>query len=99
MACLRRSTAAIQADITKWELKLSNAEETLDAINATPNELNRFNDNEGDQQVRKRKILDHMEYIEKIEDKLIKLRGELCGRTSTVTHVNRRNIGGGGIYL
>lgn len=99
MACSRRSTAEIQADIVKWTLKLTNAEETLDAINETPNELNRFNDNEGDQQLRKRKILDQMDYIERIEDKLLKLRGELCGRTSTVTHVNRRNIGGGGIYL
>ena len=95
----KRSTATIQADIDKWKLKLTAAEETLDAINATPNIENRFDDSEGSQRLRKRKIMDQMDYIEKIEDKLLKLNNELCGKTTRVTHFNRRNIGGGGTFI
>lgn len=96
---IRRSTATIQADIDKWKLKLTAAEETLDAINATPNVENRFDDSEGSQRLRKRKIMNQMDYIERIEDKLIKLNNELCGKNTRVTHVNRRNIGNGGVYI
>lgn len=99
MACTGRTRADILADITRWKEYLTAAEETLVAINAVPNEENRFDDNEGAQRVRKRKIQDQTNYIDYIEDKLLKLNGELCGRTTRVTHVNRRNIGGGGYFL
>ena len=95
----RRPKAEIEADITKWKLKLTNAEETLDAINAVANESNSFNDNEGSQSVRKRKITEQMEYIEYIEDKLTKLYAELSGKKTVVRHINRRKIGGGGINI
>lgn len=92
MACTRRPRSEILADIEKWKAKLIEAEETLDGINAVANEENRFDDNEGVQRVRKRKLSDQTDYIEYIEDKLLKLRGELCGRSSVVTHKNYRQI-------
>ena len=98
MSC-RRSTAAIQADIDKWKLKLAAAEETLDGINAVANESNSFNDNEGAQSVKKRKISEQTDYIDYIEDKLQKLYAELNGKCTVVRHLNRRNISGGGINI
>lgn len=96
---IKRPTADIQADIDRWKLKLTAAEETLDAINASANEKLHFDDNEGSQSQTKRKITDQAEYIDYIEDKLQKLNIELQGRTTRVTHVNRRNIGSGGVYI
>ena len=96
---IKRPIADIQADITRWKLKLTAAEETLDAINATANEKNHFDDNEGSQSNTKRKILDQMDYIDRIDAKLKELNAELIGKNTRITHVNRRNIGGGGIHI
>lgn len=92
-----RPKAVIQADIVKWELKLTEAETTLDAINATANERNLFDDNEGRQSLVKRKIEDQTNYIDYIEDKLRRLYAELAGRSTRVLHVNRRSVGNRGI--
>lgn len=96
---IKRSTAEIEADIVKWKAKLSDAEETLDAINSTPNRENRFDDSEGSQMLKKRALLDQMSYVDRIEGKLKELNSELIGRTTRITHVNRRNIGGGGVFI
>lgn len=96
---IKRSKTEIENDIIIWKAKLTDALETLDAINATANELNSFDDNEGSQRLRKRKITDQTEYVDYIEDKLQKLNIELQGRTTRITHVNRRNIGNGGVFI
>ena len=96
---IKRPTADIQADIVIWKAKLTDALETLDAINATPNKENRFDDNEGSQMLKKRSITDQMNYIDRIDAKLKELNAELIGKNTRITHVNRRNIGGGGVFI
>ena len=96
---IKRPIADIQADITKWKSKLVDAEETLDAINATANEKNSFDDNEGSQALTKRKINDQMDYIDRIDAKIKELNAELIGKNTRVTHINRRRIAGGGIHI
>lgn len=99
MACSIRPRNEILQEIEEWKAKLIDAKETLDAINATANELNSFDDSEGRASLRKRKILDQMDYIDRIDQKIKELNNELCGRKTRVTHYNRRSIGGGGIHL
>ena len=100
MTCkYRRTQAEIEADITKYKLKLSEAEETYSALLTVANVNNRFNDNEGDQQTTKRKLSEQQNAIDWIEDKLAKLQAELCGKSSRVTHTNRRSISGGGHFI
>jgi hypothetical protein len=96
---MARLKTVIQADLDNWTAKLMAAEATLDAINATANRVNSFDDNEGRQSVTKRSLAEQTAYIEYIEDKLVKLRAELAGKGTVIRHANRRSISGGGINI
>lgn len=92
MACTRRPRTAILADIAYYEGALKEAKDSYLALLKTPNERNHFDDNEGSQTLWKRSLDDQQKAIDFLEDKLQKLRGELCGRSSVVTHKNYRQI-------
>ena len=98
MACVRRQRSEILADIKRYKNLLEKAYESYEALLSTPNEKNHFDDNEGSQSLTKRKLKDQQDTIDFLEDKIQKLRGELCGRTSIVTHKNYRRISPGPYY-
>ena len=96
---IKRPIAEINTDIIRWKLKLTAAEETLDAINSSMYEKNQFDDNEGNQALTRRKLQSQTDYIDYIDGKLKELYAELSRKNTRVTHINRRNIGGGGVHI